>query len=93
MKYYTLQIIRIDKCTQEEKEGNNNKGSNTNLSFINKVLASIKYYLPKVTQMILTNNNLDKHFNSTILPCIKLNKNLNMLNLSNNKINKENIKG
>ena len=93
LKYYTPQIIRIDKCFEEEKEGNNDKESKINLGFINKVLASINYYLPKVTQMTLTNNNLDKHFNSTILPCIKLIKNLNMLDLSNNKLNEENIKG
>jgi Ran GTPase-activating protein (RanGAP) involved in mRNA processing and transport len=93
LKYYNPQIIRIDKCFEEEKEGNNDKESKINLGFINKVLASINYYLPKVTQMTLTNNNLDKHFNSTILPCIKLIKNLNMLDLSNNKLNEENIKG
>ena len=66
---------------------------NINLGFMNKVLASINYYLPKVTQLTLTNNNLDKIFNTTFLPCIKLIKSLNMLNLSNNKLNEENIKG
>ena len=94
LKYYSPQIIRIDKCFSEVK---NDIGSNTeqnmHLCFMNKVLASINYYLPKVTQLTLTNNNLDKIFNSMILPCIKLIKNLNMLNLSNNKLNEENIKG
>ena len=94
LKYYSPQIIRIDKCFSEVK---NDIGSNTeqnmNLCFMNKILASINYYLPKVTQLTLTNNNLDKIFNSMILPCIKLIKNLNMLNLSNNKLNEENIKG
>ena len=93
LKYYTPQIIRIDKCFEEKNDENKNNDSNINLGFINKVLASINYYLPKVTQLTLTNNNLDKHFNNTILPCIKLIKNLNMLNLSNNKLNEENIKG
>ena len=92
LKYYTPQIIRLDKCFDEKKD-NKNEENNINLGFMNKILASINYYLPKVTQLTLTNNNLDKNFNGTILPCIKLIKNLNMLNLSNNKLNEENIKG
>ena len=93
LKYYSPQIIRIDKCFSEIKTDTNNQENNINLGFMNKVLASINYYLPKVTQLTLSNNNLDKNFNSTILPCIKLIKHLNMLNLSNNKLNEENIKG
>ena len=89
LKYYSPQIIRIDKCFNENNEENNN----INYGFINKILASINYYLPKVTQLTLTNNNLDKYFNNMILPFIKLIKNLNMLNLSNNNLNEENIKG
>ena len=89
LKYYSPQIIRIDKCFNENNEENNN----INFGFINKILASINYYLPKVTQLTLTNNNLDKYFNDMILPFIKLIKNLNMLNLSNNNLNEENIKG
>ena len=94
LKYYSPQIIRIDKCFSEIKNDlGNNTEQNMHLCFMNKVLCSINYYLPKVTQFTLTNNNLDKIFNSMILPCIKLIKNLNMLNLSNNKLNEENIKG
>ena len=89
LKYYSPQIIRIDKCFNENNEENNN----INYGFINKILASINYYLPKVTQLTLTNNNLDKYFNNMILPFIKLIKNLNMLDLSNNNLNEENIKG
>ena len=94
LKYYSPQIIRIDKCFSEIKNDiGSNAEQNMHLCFMNKVLASINYYLPKVTQLTLTNNNLDKIFNSAILPCIKLIKSLNMLNLSNNKLNEENIKG
>ena len=94
LKYYSPQIIRIDKCFSEIKNDIGSNGEqNMHLCFMNKVLASINYYLPKVTQLTLTNNNLDKIFNSAILPCIKLIKSLNMLNLSNNKLNEENIKG
>ena len=92
LKYYSPQIIRIDKCFSEDIKDSNND-MNINLGFMNKVLASINYYLPKVTQLTLTNNNLDKIFNTSFLPCIKLIKSLNMLNLSNNKLNEENIKG
>ena len=92
LKYYTPQIIRMDKCFISERSNTNEEQENLNLGYVNKILASINYYLPKVTQLTLTNNNLDKIFNSSFLPCIKLLKNLNMLNLSSNKLNEDNIK-
>ena len=96
LKYYTPQIIRMDNCFSSLSEKNSNpdeeEESNINLGYISKILASINYYLPKVTQLTFCHNNLYKIFNSTILPCIKLLKNINMLNLSNNELNEENIK-
>ena len=96
LKYYTPQIIRMDNCFSSLSEKNSNpdeeEKSNINLGYISKILASINYYLPKVTQLTFCHNNLYKIFNSTILPCIKLLKNINMLNLSNNELNEENIK-
>ena len=63
------------------------------MGYLNKVLASINYYQPKISQLSFINNKLNKIFNNTILSCIKLIKTLTMLDLSNNELNEENIKG
>ena len=94
MKYYCPQIIRMEKCFPKKNDDKNNKNNTTsNLGYLNKVLASINYYQPNVSQLTFTNNKLDQIFNETFLSCIKLIKNLGMLDLSNNELNEQNIKG
>ena len=85
LKYYYPQIIRLDNCF-------NNKDPQFNLSYVNKILASINYYQINLTQLSFINNKLDDIFNKNILSCIKLIKTLVMLDLSNNGFNDENIK-
>ena len=93
LKYYYPQIIRMDKCFTNMNDENNINNYLTKLGYMNKVLAAINYYQPKISQLSFINNKLDKIFNSTILSCIKLIKTLTMLDLSNNELNEENIKG
>ena len=92
LKYYYPQIIRMDKCFSSINDENNNNYL-ANIGYMNKVLASINYYQPKISQLSFINNKLNKIFNNTILSCIKLIKTLTMLDLSNNELNEENIKG
>ena len=94
LKYYYPQIIRMDKCFSNiNDDTNNNINYNSKMGYLNKVLASINYYQPKISQLSFINNKLNKIFNNTILSCIKLIKTLTMLDLSNNELNEENIKG
>ena len=93
LKLYRPQIIRMDKCFSQKTEANNLNKTTYDLGQLNKVLASINYYQPNVSQLTFTNNKLDKIFNDTFLSCIKLFKTLNMLDLSNNELNEQNIKG
>ena len=93
LKYYYPQIIRMDKCFTNMNDENNVSNYLTKLGYMNKVLAAINYYQPKISQLSFINNKLDKIFNSTILSCIKLIQTLTMLDLSNNELNEENIKG
>jgi hypothetical protein len=87
LKYYYPKMIKIDKCFTSKNEDLNNS-----LVYMNKILASINYYLPNVSKLSIVNNKLDKIFNKYILVCIKLIPNLSMLDLSNNGLNEENIK-
>ena len=84
LKYYYPQIIRLDNCFKNEND--------SNLGYINKILACINYYQINVTQLSFINNKLDKIFNKEILTCIKLIKTLVMLDLSNNGLSEDNIK-
>ena len=93
LKYYYPQIIRMDKCFSNTLDNNNSSNYLAKLGYMNKVLAAINYYQPKISQLSFINNKLDKIFNRTILSCIKLIKTLTMLDLSNNELNEENIKG
>ena len=93
LKYYYPQIIRMDKCFSNMNDENNVNNYLSKLGYMNKVLAAINYYQPKISQLSFLNNKLDRIFNSTILSCIKLIKTLTMLDLSNNELNEENIKG
>ena len=93
LKYYYPQIIRMDKCFTNTIDDNNSSNYIAKLGYMNKVLAAINYYQPKISQLSFINNKLDKIFNSTILSCIKLIKTLTMLDLSNNELNEDNIKG
>ena len=92
LKYYYPQIIRMDNCFSAINDDSNNNYL-ANIGYMNKVLASINYYQPKISQLSFINNKLNKIFNSTILSCIKLIKTLTMLDLSNNELNEENIRG
>jgi hypothetical protein len=93
LKYYYPQIIRMDKSFTNTNDNSNNPNSYiTKLAYMNKVLAAINYYQPKISQLSFINNKLDRIFNNTILSCIKLIKTLTMLDLSNNELNEENIK-
>ena len=93
LKYYYPQIIRMDKCFSNTIDDNNSSNYIAKLGYMNKVLAAINYYQPKISQLSFINNKLDKIFNGTILSCIKLIKTLTMLDLSNNELNEDNIKG
>ena len=93
LKYYYPQIIIMDKCFSNTLDNNNSSNYLAKLGYMNKVLAAINYYQPKISQLSFINNKLDKIFNRTILSCIKLIKTLTMLDLSNNELNEENIKG
>ena len=84
LKYYYPQIIKLDKCFQDENK--------INVAYLNRVMASINYYQMNLTQLTITNNKLNKVFNNIILTSIKLMKTLIYLNLSNNNMTDNNIK-
>ena len=90
LKFYYPRIIRLDNCFRNL---NNNKDSLIDTNYLNKILASINYYQPNLSQFSLINNKIGTIFNKTILGCIKLLKNIIMLDLSNNELNEESIKG
>ena len=91
LKFYYPRIIRLDNCFRNFE--NNKKDALIDTNYLNKILASINYYQPNLSQFSLINNKIDAVFNKTILCCIKLLKNIIMLDLSNNGLNEESIKG
>ena len=93
LKYYNSQTIKMDKCFSNMNDENNVNNYLSKLSYMNKILASINYYQTKISQLSFINNKLDRIFNTTILSCLKLIKTLTLLDLSNNELNEENIKG